>query len=58
MEENGKVQGGRVATMVAESPYAPLDIPEWDIWSYIFEQNVEFPENKGISCSPLEPVTK
>lgn len=36
--------------MPTESTYPPIDIPDVDIWAYMFERkDREYPEDKGLS---------
>ena len=37
-----------LASMATHSEYAPIDIPNIDVWNLLFERQTEFPGSKGI----------
>ncbi|RDW76943.1 hypothetical protein BP6252_04996 [Coleophoma cylindrospora] len=39
--------------MPAKSPYPDINVPEVDIWAFLFDKQYEFPETKTIYTDPL-----
>jgi len=35
--------------MATESPFPPVVIPEVDIWEFLFEQERDYPDERGMS---------
>jgi 4-coumarate--CoA ligase len=39
--------------MATESPFPDVDIPEIDLWDFLFEQEKTFPDDRGL-CNDLQ----
>lgn len=42
--------------MATESPYPPIEIPDIDIWDFLFEQERDFSDERGVHSTRLQAV--